>query len=190
MPSTASPFGLRPVFHMSGGLVRPTSGTILNSYATAIYQGAPVKIHTDGTLNLAAAGDDEFIVGSFLGVEYTESTGVRKVTNFWPGAVSGATDIVAYYYNDPNIVYLMQSDDSVALADIGSHGNLVNPGAGSSNTGVSTAALDDSTLSASTAKQLQIIAIAPGPFNEAGDTYTNVYVKIAQHQFAARPAAF
>lgn len=189
MPSTASPFGLRPVKHGRGGTIRPYARTIAAAYGTALYAGAPVKLNTSGTIELAAAGNDEFILGVFSGVEYTEATGHRKVTNVWPGAQTGATDIIAYVVEDPDVIYEIQSDEAIAITNIGHQANLVNPGNGSTVTGLSTAALDGSTAAAAN-RQLSILDIAPGVDNEAGDAFTNVLVTIAQHQFRSRPAGF
>lgn len=189
MPDIASPFGLRPVKHGRGGTIRPFARTIAAAYNTALYAGAPVRLNTAGSIELAAAGNDEFILGVFSGVEYTEPTGHRKVTNVWPGAVTGATDIIAYVVEDPDVIYEIQGDGSLAAANIGQQANLVNPGNGSTVTGLSTAALAASTATAGN-RQLSILAIAPGVDNAAGDDFTNVLVTIAQHQFRSRPAGF
>lgn len=189
MPSTASPFGLRPVKHGRGGTIRPYARTIAAAYDTAIYAGAPVILHTDGTIRLAAAGNDEPILGVFSGVEYTESTGHRKVTNVWPGAQAGATDITAYVVEDPDVIFEIQADGPIAITNIGNQGNLVNPGNGSTVTGLSTAAFNAGSAAAGN-RQLSILDIAPGVDNEAGDNFTNILVTIAQHQFRARPAGF
>lgn len=189
MPDIASPFGLRPVKHGRGGTIRPFARTIAAAYNTALYAGAPVRLNTAGSIELAAAGNDEFILGVFSGVEYTEPTGHRKVTNVWPGAVAGATDIIAYVVEDPDVIYEIQGDGSLTAANIGQQANLANPGTGSTVTGLSTAELDASTAAAAN-RQLSILAIAPGVDNEAGDNFTNVLVTIAQHQFRSRPAGF
>ena len=44
------------------------------------------------------------LVGAFDGVEWTDTTGRRRVSNYWPASTAG-TAIVAYFYNDPLIVY-------------------------------------------------------------------------------------
>jgi hypothetical protein len=189
MASVSSPFGLRPAYHRAGGTIRPKERPIAAAYGTALYAGAPVTLNTSGSLEIAGAGNDDFILGVFMGVEYTEATGNRKVTNVWPGAVSGATDIKAYVVEDPEVVYEIQANGSVAATAVGEQAQVVNPGAGSTVTGLSTAALAQSTLG-TTARQLQVIDIAPGPGNAAGDAFTNVHVIIAQHRFRTRPAAF
>lgn len=189
MASISSPFGLRPAYHRGGGTIRPKERPIAASYATALYAGAPVTINTSGNVELAGSGNDDFIAGVFMGVEYTEPTGHRKVTNVWPGAVSGATDIRAYIVEDPEVVFEVQANGSVAATAVGEQAQVVNPGTGSTVTGLSTSGLAASTLG-TTARQLQVVDIAPGPGNAAGDAFTNVHVIIAQHRFRTRPAAF
>jgi hypothetical protein len=189
MASVSSPFGLRPAYHRGGGTIRPKERPIAAAYATAIYSGAPVTLNASGSLELAGSGNDDFILGIFTGVEYTEATGNRKVTNVWPGAVSGATDIKAYVVEDPEVVYVVQANGSVAATAVGEQAQIVSPGTGSAVTGLSTAGLAQSTLG-TTARQLQVVDIAPGPDNAAGDAFTNVHVIIAQHRLRSRPAAF
>lgn len=179
MSSTAAPYGLVPVKHATGGEIRIEEYTIASTYGTSIFQGTPVKIHTDGTVNVAAAGDR--MVGVFLGCEYT-SAGRRVISNTWP-ASTVSTDAIARITTDPEIVYQIQCAGSVAVTDIGGMQDISGT-SGSSVTGVSTTALAASP-SATTEAQLQIIGIAPLPNNAAGDAYTDVYVKIAEHQFRA-----
>jgi hypothetical protein len=186
MPSTASPFGLRPAYHPSG-TIRPEAGTILSTYATGIYQYAPIKIGTDGTVQLGAAGDH--IIGCFMGVEYTDATGRRVLSNQWVAATTG-TNIVAYYTRDPNIVYEIQSTAAVALADMGSQADWSTATAGNATTGLSSVALDASTLSATAAAGLRIIGLGREANNAWGDTYTNVLVQIAEHQDVATEGGY
>jgi hypothetical protein len=179
MASVAAPYGLRPVKHATGGQIRPVARTILSTYAANIFQGSPVKIHTDGTVQIAAAGDR--MVGSFDGCEYT-SGGRRVISNFWPSGTA-ATDIVAYIYEDPEIIYQMQCAGSVALADIGGmqdHSGV----SGSTVTGNASTALAASP-SATVEASFQILDIAPIPGNAAGDSFTDVYVKLVEHQYRA-----
>ncbi len=188
MPATLTPFGMRPVYHPSG-IIRMSQYAIAAAYNTAIYYNAPVTLNTSGLVELAAAGNDEFILGSFAGVAYTEAAGRRVYRTFWPGAVSGATDIECYVNDDPEIVFAMQANATLDQTDVGEQGNVVNPGAGSTVTGYSTAAFAASTATAGN-RQLAILGFARLPDNAAGDTYPILHVKIAQHRFRARPTGF
>jgi hypothetical protein len=178
MPSTSAPFGLRPVNHVSGAPVRLEEMTIASAYASNIFEGTPVKIGTDGTIQVAAAGDR--LIGSFRGCEYTTSDGRRVVTNRWVAstALASGTTCIARVTRDPEIIYEIQGG-SIALADIGTmadHSGV----SGDSTTGLSSTILD--TVSASVEAQYQVVGISKRPDNAAGDTYTLVYVKIAEHQ--------
>lgn len=181
MSATSSPFGLQPVYRRSGGDVRPVERPILSTYNTSIYQYTPVKIHTDGTINVAAAGDR--MVGSFLGVSWTDADGKRRISNRWVAGTTG-TDIVALVTEDPDIVYRIQAGAPVAVGDVGNMADHSGT-SGNSVTGYSTTALG--TLSASTEATYQVLGIDQSPDNAAGDAYTIVQVVIAEHQFRPMP---
>lgn len=186
MSSTSQPFGLRPAYSPSG-VIRPTAYTIASAYGSNILQNQPVKIGTDGTLQAAAIGDR--FIGSFQGVEFTDSDGRRRVSNKWTASTS-ATDIVAYATLDPSIVFEIQANGSIAVSDIGSQADFTTITAGSTTTGLSAVMLDTATLTNSGNASLRIINIAPGPDNAAGDSYTVVQVQVAEHQNVADRAAY
>lgn len=182
MASVLAPFGMRAAYHLSG-VIRPTGYMALASgYSSAIYQGSPVTI-TGGKLALATAGAGNRIAGNFLGVEYVDATGKPNWSNYWPAAQAtlGSVDAKAYVNLDPDIVYEIQADGSVAQTAVGSQAALKNAGSGSAQLGTSTAVLDSTTISSVTANQLRIIGITPGADNVFGDTYTIVQVMVSQH---------
>jgi hypothetical protein len=192
MPSTSAPFGLRPAFHPSGldraqalanGIQAvSTSGNVSAGYATTILKGQPVKMNTAGYIEVAAAGDS--FLGAFAGVEWTDSTGRRRVSNYWPANESFLVgSVVAYFYSDPNIVYEIQTDGTVAQSVIGGEADLSNTTAGSTTTGLSQATLSNSVAGSGTA-QMRIIDIAPYPDNAWGDSFVIVRATIAEYQFA------
>lgn len=183
MSSTSAPFGLRAVQHASG-FVRPVAMTILSAYATAIYENQPVKIHTDGTIQAAAVGDR--FIGTFYGVEYTDSEGRRRTTNRWV-AGTVATDIVAYVSRDPSIVYEIQSNAALNLLNIGEQYDFTAIAANAA-IGISQQMLDVASTAANAG--MRLIGITPGPDNAFGDTYVIAQVQIAEHQFVADRAAF
>jgi hypothetical protein len=192
MPSTSAPFGLRPAFHPSGldraqalanGIQAvSTSGNVSAGYATTILKGQPVKMDTGGYIVVAGAGDS--FLGAFAGVEWTDSTGRRRVSNYWPANESFQVgSVVAYFYSDPNIVYEIQTDGTVAQSVIGGEADLSNTTAGSTTTGLSQATLSNSVAGSGTA-QMRIIDIAPYPDNAWGDSFVIVRATIAEYQFA------
>lgn len=186
MPATSRPFGLRPVNHPSG-VIRPVAMSILTGYGVNILQDQPVKIGTNGTVEAAAIG--ERFVGTFQGVEFTDSEGRRRVSNRWV-ASTAATDIVAYVTVDPATVYEIQSSATIAVADIGSQADFTTITAGSAVTGLSQLMLDAATLTAAGSASLKILNASPGPDNAFGDAFVILQVQIAEHQFVADRIAF
>jgi len=170
-------------------VVRPTAYTILTGYATNIFQNQPVKIVTsstgEGTIAAAAIGDR--FIGTFQGVEFTDSDGRRRVSNKWTASLA-ATDIVAYVTLDPTIVYEIQSNAALAITDIGKQYDFTTIGTGSTVVGISQMMLD--VASATTNASFRLIGITPGPDNNWGDTYVIAQVQISEHQNVADVAAY
>ena len=187
MTATAAPFGLRPAMHGSGGVLRPSRRSIATGYTTALYKGSPVLIAADGTVNLAVANSGR-IDGVFVGCEYTDSTGKRNVSNFWPGT-SGNSNIVAWIIDDPTAIFDIQPHGTLAASAMaGGHGVSASPGSGSTSTGLSTASLDTATAG-TTSKQLIVVDLAAAEDNAWGDSFTIVRVKLANSVFAAAVTA-
>jgi hypothetical protein len=184
MSATSAPFGLRAVYSPSG-VVRPQAMTILSTYAANILQNQPVKIGTNGTIE-AAAIDDRFI-GTFCGVEFTDTDGRRRVSNKWTSGTTG-TDIIAYVTLDPTMVYEIQSNAALNVLNIGEQFNFTTITAGNATTGLSQLMLDVS--SSTTNASLRLIGITPGPDNNWGDTYVIAQVQISEHQNVADRAAY
>jgi len=185
MPSTSAAFGLRPAFHPSG-VVRPVAMTIESGYNANILQFQPVKISSTG--NIQAAGASDPFVGTFMGVEFTDTDGRRRVSNKWTASTS-ATDIVAYVTTDPAIVYEIQSDATLSLADIGSQMDFDSVTAGSTTTGLSAAMLDVASKTTSGSALCRVVNLQPDVNNAWGDAYVIVQVQISEHQFVADRAA-
>jgi hypothetical protein len=138
---------------------------------------------TGGYIVVAAAGDS--FLGAFAGVEWTDSTGRRRVSNYWPANESFQVgSVVAYFYSDPNIVYEIQADGSLAQTSLGAEADLSNTTAGSTTTGLSAATLSTTLVASPSTAQMRIVDIAPYPDNAWGDTYVIVRATIAEFQFA------
>ena len=184
MSSTNAPFGLRPAFHPSGlDRAQALAGGIVSAYSSDILKGQPVKYVTAGVIQPAAAGDA--FVGAFAGVEWTDTTGRRRVSNYWPANTAYQTgSCVAYFYNDPNIVYEVQADGSLAQSSIGDEADLSNTTAGSTTTGLSQCTISTTLAGSGNTAQMRIVDLAPYPDNAWGDTYTIVRATVAKFQFA------
>ena len=194
MSATSAPFGLRPAYHPSGldrasalanGIQAvSTSGNVSAGYATTILKGQPVKMNTAGYIEVAGAGDA--FLGAFAGVEWTDSTGRRRVSNYWPANESFQVgSVIAYYYSDPNIVYEIQTAGTLPQTAIGDEFDLSNTTAGSTTTGLSQATLSITPAGSGNNAQMRIIDIAPYPDNAWGDPYVIVRAVIAEYQYGA-----
>jgi len=187
MSATNAPFGLRPAFHPSGlDRAQALAGGIPSAYSSDILKGqAVLYVAGSGVIEPVNATGDA-LSGAFAGVEWTDTTGRRRVSNYWPANTAYQTgSCVAYFYNDPNIVYEIQAAGSVAQTSIGLDANFSNFAAGSNVTGLSQATLNASILSTGVQGQVQILDIAPYPDNDWGDAFTIVRVQVARRQIAA-----
>jgi hypothetical protein len=184
MSATNAPFGLRPAFHPSGlDRAQALANGIVSAYANNILKGQPVKYVTGGTIEEVSS--TEAFVGAFAGVEWTDTTGRRRVSNYWPALTAYETgSCVAYFYNDPNIVYEIQADGAVQQSSIGDEADFVNLTAGSTTTGLSQCRMNSTLAGANNVGQVRIVDIAPYPGNDWGDAFTIVRVTVAKHQFA------
>lgn len=180
MANTDAPFGFRPKSHSTGGVIRSKAyrNGVASAYNTSIFRGDVVERVADGSFAQAAAANADNW-GVFAGCQYTDSNGKPKWSQYWP-ADTVATDIIAYVYDDPDILFEVQTDatgatnaDEAALADW----EVV---AGSTATGQSKFNLDISAGLATTNKALRIIALSKDPGNESG-AYTKVLVQFAEH---------
>ncbi len=180
MSSLASPFGLRPAFHPSG-VLRQLESTIVSGFLSDIYQFSPVAIDpVTGALTVVGPGNP--VVGSFMGVEWTGLDGRRRVGNHWiPGTVG--TNIVAYYTEEPKIIYEIQSNEPVPLSSVGLEFDFAAI-TGNNITGLSSVALDHA-LGPVSPGDCRLIGVNPATDNEFGDAFTIVQVQLSNHQYVA-----
>lgn len=190
MSATSAPFGLRPAFHPSGlDRAQALANGIPSGFSTDILKGQPVRYQTTaigGTLGtITPATTSGAWAGAFAGVQWTDTTGRARVSNYWPANTAyTAGSCVAYFYNDQNIVYEIQADGSMAQTSIGNEYNFTNVTAGSTVTGLSQATLGAATAVGNGVQgQMRVVDIAPYPGNDWGDAYTIVRVVNANSQF-------
>lgn len=171
-----APFGFRPLRHLSGGDPnRNLEFPIATGYATALCTGDIVKLLSDGTIALAAAGDRP--IGVFMGVQYTASDGSAVFTNRW-AASTAATNIKASVMADPMVTCEVQSGGTPTSADVGALANLVT-GTGSAFTGTSGAYLN-STMGTGSAN-FRVIRLVDKPGNSG--QYAVLEVQFQLHEF-------
>lgn len=196
MSATNAPFGLRVVSHPSG-VIHAVERSIASAYAANIFFGDVVKLLTTGVIALATSDgtragtvDGISALGVFAGCTYVDATGRPVTSNMWPtGQV--ATDIKAYVYEDPDLIFVGQANGSVAAAAVGDQADWVGFAAPGGNvaTGVSTSGLNSTLVGAGQQGQFRIIGFDETPDNAPGDSFTRVKVQFAEHQFRAKAVA-
>lgn len=176
MANVNAPSGLRPVRHMGGGDIRMSEYSIASAYNTNIFTGDVVEMTGTGKNVAKAAAQNVDNIGVFAGCRYVNAQGEQKFSKHWP-ADTVATEIVAYVYDDPDIVFEAQCD-TLAAADIGA---LVdwNVGTGSTATGVSGLYAVGS-VTGTTGKSLRLVELKKSPNNAYG-AYAKAYVVFAEH---------
>ena len=179
MSSTATPYRFIPIRHPSGQN-RPRPYPITTGYNTAIGKGDAVILDTDGTLTIGTATND--IIGIFEGVEYIDANGVPTKSPNWVANTAG-TNIVAWVFDDPATEFRVQGVGSLALTARGAQCDLT-AGTPNSTTGLSTMSL--AAVEAGGAQgQFTVLELYQAVDNAWSDAYTEVIVKIAQHQYVA-----
>jgi hypothetical protein len=175
--------------------MRPKAYTITSTYAANIFSGDPVKLTSDGVIQLGTSDgtrsgttDGITLLGIFAGVQYDDSTGKPTISPFWPGGTTG-TNIVAWVYDDPETLYDVQyanpgtpGTDSVQTA-VGAECDwrVASPG-GSTRTGLSNTYL---TATQSTSGQFQITGFAYDINDSLTDAYVNVTVRLNEAAYKA-----
>jgi hypothetical protein len=195
MATTAAPYGLKAV-NLVGG--QPYAGStrqikIASGYASNIYNGAVVSVVAAGTVEIVSevgSAADVFpagTVGVFVGCSYTDPNTKQKLfSQYWPtGTV--ASDAVAYVIDDPDVVFQIQADDTLAQSALGINIPVVNPTAGSTTTGNSTMAADASGVAVGATLAFKIVDFVDAPGSAVGDTYTDILVKFnpSSHAYTA-----
>lgn len=193
MTATLQPFGFRPTYSPNGGgFATGFVGGIKSGYVTNILRGQPVALDTDGTIIIAVAGDHD-IIGVFDGISWTDSQGVLHSSNQWVGGTtySGgqASPTYAWVFTDPNQIYSIQCDGTLATASVGGQLDFSNATAGSTTTGLSACTAAAAGLTTSGQQQLRIVSLDPAIGNAWTDAYPIIQVQIAQHQYVANKVA-
>ena len=195
MSATNAPFGLRPAFHPSGlDRAQALAGGITSGYATQILKGQPVAYSASAgvIVPITANSTNAAWSGAFAGVQWTDTTGRARVSNYWPASTAyTAGTCVAYFYNDNNIVYEIQADGAMAQTTIGNEYLFTNVTNGSSTTGLSSATLGASTAVGNGAQgQMRVVDLCQNVDNAWGDAYTIVRVVNSNSQMFGAFTAF
>ena len=173
MANQDAAFGFRPTRHLSGGDITSEEYAIAANHGTSIFTGQVVEAVAAGGIEQAAAGDTQQL-GVFGGCFYTDPTTSKPTYAAYYPASTNASDIVAYVYADPHIVFEAQHDETGTAAMNHSGFDFVGT-SGSTTTGRSTSEIDTST--SGTSGGFKQIGISKDPENsDTGSANANAYV--------------
>ena len=179
MATAAAPYGARPIgtTSASGSFTgKVTHVKIASAYGTAIFYGDFVKLVTAGTIELDAGTATLTPIGIFMGCAYTDPNSNQKTfSQTWPASTS-ASDAVAYVLLDPDVLFQMQGDATIAQTGLGANFAVVQT-AGSTTIGTSKNACDGSTVATTNTLPVKLVDFVDGPTSSVGDTYTDVVLK-------------
>ena len=195
MATTATPYGFKPLNHVGGtpyaGAVRHIK--IASGFGTNIFNGSIVNIVAAGTIEVVTdigSNADQFpagVIGVFVGCTYTDPTSKNKTfSNHWPtGTV--ASDAMAYVVDDPQVLFQVQADATVAQTALGANAPLAavqSTSTGDTTSGVSNTALDATTAQTATIA-FRIVDFVESTDSTVGDAFTDVIVKFnaGQHSY-------
>ena len=236
MAQFSSPYGLKIVKTQGGPITQAPERLILTANAAGnglqlpnaqgngaaiatpvanIYQNDPIYYDGGGVLRAtiagAPAGITGTILGTFQGVEYSDSSGKRTVSNKWvsPGLLPGSE--VWFWHTSVTTadwIFEIQSSATLDQTAIGATYGITSGGTPNQVVGFSTAVLDASGASSNGALQIYALAYdqnlatagganngyTPGTptagNNNWGDPFVNVYVKLARGQFTGTVTGF
>jgi hypothetical protein len=198
MANNDTPFGLRPVRHKSGA---PYNGAVNyyyvpSTYATALFVGDPVvKTGTSNTTAVSAPGAGDYGIGTLPEINKATAGTTNRITGVIVGIAPNPNGLERIYNpastgaiiavcDDPDVMFEIQCEGTIAAAQIGLNGVLIYTNAGSTATGRSGAELDGGTTTAPATTvgfQLKILRVKNAVDNEAGSAFTKVEVMINQH---------
>jgi len=189
MANVNKAFGLRPIGNLSAtGAQKQYGYEIADNQAGTIFQGDLVVL-TAGFISRFLPATHTAAVGVFNGCNYIDpTTGKPTFKNFYPGSVNITSGkIVADVIDDPNQLFLIQCNASIAATDIGKNADVVGTG-GSTTTGISSMELASSTLATTAALNLKVVGLYNDVNNEYG-TNAVVVVKINEHVYGSTGVA-
>jgi hypothetical protein len=197
MASTLAPYGLRPINLLGGqGYAGSTRlYAIPASYAVNIQYGDPVIITNTGSTRgylarfnatttattVTSTGGGFGFVGVFVGCTFTDPTyGKVFRQNYTSG--NTASDIQGYVVDDPDALFQIQADNTLAQTALGCNAALIQTVAGNSGANINSGvALQASSIATTATLPVRIVDFVNSTTSQIGDAYTDVIVRINTH---------
>ena len=155
------PRGMWPIRHLTGGEIRTNKYGLTAGSGQLLTRGDPLERLAAGTVDRAeaSASSTDTIVGVAAGFSYKNASGSYFYSDQIPAARSSYSEMVAYVWDDPNIVFGIQADGSLAATAVHGGFNLI-VGNGNTTTKLSICELDASPQITSTSISVSVSASA------------------------------
>lgn len=187
MANVNAPRGALPMRRNDGSTAAFTFNpyTLVSGLAQNIFFGDVVKYTTTGVINLVTSAEQAR--GIFQGCEYTDATGTRIKSKYWPSGTV-ATNIVCYVIDDPNISFEMQFDIAMASGSAAAQGkiyNLTGTVSGSTADGLSRSQLTYASQSSISGGLVRVLSFINRPDNDSSSAqaFAKVECVFASHDF-------
>ena len=185
MATSATPNGAEPIgtCSSSGSFTgKVVHIKIASAYGTAIFYGDFVKLVAAGTIEKDAGTTALTSIGIFMGCKYTDpNSNQMTFSQTWPASTS-ASDAAGYVLMDPDVLFRMQGDATIAQTALGANFAVVQT-AGSTTIGRSKNACDSSTVATTNTLPVRLVDFYDGPNSSIGDAFTDVILRFnAGHQ--------
>lgn len=185
MSTVSKPYGLKPLKKQgsqpNGGAIREFKMTTNSS--AGIFTGDPVAINSGSPVAAAATPTTtrgtSTPVGVCVGVRYTDPvTKCEMHAAYLPAnaITNGYTNVYIKVDEDPDTLYLIKADETVAASALGKNAPLV-IGSGDTVYGLSGVSLDGSLVATTATLAVRIVDFYTAPGSDVGDAYTECIVR-------------
>lgn len=199
MAASSNPYGLIPLNMLGGG--QYTAGVIRElpmtvNQTNGIFTGDLVNLTsgqpTSVTATPTTTANANTPIGVCVGVRYTDPVlKWNQFAQFLPaGAITaGYTNVFIRVIDDPNALFVVQADGSLARTNVGLNATLKNFSAQSTTTGNSKVQLTSGTVAGTNTFAVRIVDMLENAQSTAGDAFTDCIVRFNQGVHAYLNAA-
>lgn len=184
MANTDAPQGLLPVRYLSGGMFTGAANTyfVPASDATAIYKGGLVKLAGSADANGIASVTGNVATGDAVVGVVTSVVPVTADSTIYREA---STDRYVTVADDPDLMFEVQADGSLAATDVGSVADLTGFTGGNTFTGLSSMEIASATATAAGdgTQDVLIVGLAQREDNDIASANANWLVRLNNHAF-------
>lgn len=172
MANADKPRGFFPVKMAGGGEVPVTRFPIAASNSTNVFVGDLVSALAGGTIQPAAVGDGDIVVGSVVSLQDSNGLAIGSPnssvsTRYLPASTAGYA-IVALAV--PMAIFRCQADSGTSVAETARFATTDHvAGTGSTTTGASAHELDSSGITTGSSEQFKILDKVDEPGNDWGE---------------------